>query len=277
MSIVSRIHAASLALVVLSAPLTAQNADKPTALFDALQMNEVTAIMQAEGLAYGKTIATDMFPDRADDDWAATVARIYDLDKMQSQVRAAFDAALGEADIDPLLAFFQSEPGKTFVALEISARQAMLEEDVKTASEEAAAIARADRGPRFQLLAEFIETNDLVEPNVVGALNSNFAFYMGLMDGGAFDGDLTEDQILTDVWSQEADIRANTIDWLYSFLLMAYAPMSDDDIKTYLAFSASPSGEVMNRILFDSFDDMFDQISYALGRSAAKMMSAQEL
>ena len=70
----------------------------------------------------------------------------------------------------------------------------------------------------------FIETNNLIETNVAGALNTNYAFYMGLMDGQAFGGALTEEQVLSDVWSQEAEIRSNTTEWLYAFLWMAYQP-----------------------------------------------------
>lgn len=277
MSILKKLHSAAFALSIVAGPLLAQDSTDVEALFDSLQMEQITEIMQSEGIAYGRTIAGDMFPDRDGAEWAATVAGIYDIEMMQAKVRTDFETALGDADIAPLLAFFQTEQGRMFVELEVSARRAMLDDAVKTASEDAAAIAMKDRGPRFQLLAEFIESSDLVEPNVVGALNSNFAFYMGLMDGGAFDGALTQDQILTDVWAQEADIRANTTDWLYSFLLMAYAPMSDTDIHSYIAFSKSPSGEVLNRVLFSSYDEMFDQISYNLGQSAAKMMAAKEL
>ena len=247
------------------------------ALFDALLLPEITQIMQQEGLNHGAQIAVDMFPDRSGAEWATAVESIYDVERMTVQARADFAASLKDADLTAVFNYFETAPGATFVSLEVSARAAMLDEAVKTASEEAAAIAMQDRGTRFQLIAEFVEVNDLVEPNVVGALNANFAFYMGLADGGAFDAALTQDQILMDVWDQEPDIRANTSEWLYSFLLMAYAPMADADIQRYIEFSQTDDGKVLNIALFDAFDAMFTDISYDLGRAAARVMDSQDL
>lgn len=258
-------------------PAIAADEDQIDALFDALKMSEITQIMQEEGAVFSATIADDLFPERTDTGWAATVQRIYDLDAMTTKVRADFGAALKDRNIDAIAEFFGTEHGASFVELEVSARRAMLDEAIKTASEDAAAIAMQDRGPRFQLIAQFIETSDLIEPNVVGALNSNYAFYNGLMDGGYFDAGLSEDQILSDVWGQEPDIRANTTEWLYAFLLLAYAPMSDDDLETYIAFSATDAGQLLNTALFAAFSDMFDAISYQLGRAAADVASATQL
>ena len=263
---------------LLAAPVFAQSANGDLdRLYEVLQLDAVTEIMQQEGTRYGATIGEDMFPDRLDGEWDLAVAQIYDLERMQDKVRADFAQSLTDADIAPILAYFETAPGQTFVTLEISARRAMLDEAVKDASEDSATIARADRTPRFQMIAEFIETNDLIEPNVVGALNSNYAFYVGLMDGDAFGGDLSEDQILTDVWTQEPDIRANSTDWLFSFLLMAYDPMSDDDLADYIAFSKTDAGAAVNLALFEAFDEMFEGISYQLGRAAADVMTAQDL
>ena len=99
----------------------------------------------------------------------------------------------------------------------------------------------------------------------------------GLLDGGAFGGSLTEDQILTDVWSQEQDIRDNTSEWIHSFLFMAYQPLEDADLQAYIAFSESDAGAVINRAMFDSFDRLFNGISRSLGRAAAAEMTSQEL
>ena len=163
------------------------------------------------------------------------------------------------------------------VGLEVSARRALLDDAVEEASEDAAAIAAADGDPRLDLVAEFVEVNNLVETNVAGSLNSNLAFYEGLVAGRAFGGALTEEQILTDVWSQEADIRENTTEWLYSFLFMAYAPLEDADLDAYIAFSQTEAGEQINRAMFESFDALFTGISRSLGRAAAAEMTTQEL
>jgi len=176
-----------------------------------------------------------------------------------------------------MLAFFTSEPGRTIVSLEVSAREALLDDAVEEAAKEAASIALADDAPRMALIQEYAEVNSLVETNVVGALNANYAFFSGLMEGGSFPQSMSEDEILADVWSQEPDIRANTTEWINSFLFMAYQPLSDDDLQAYIAFSQSEAGQEVNEALFAAFDAMFIDISRNLGRASARFMTRQEL
>jgi hypothetical protein len=56
---------------------------------------------------------------------------------------------------------------------------------------------RSEEDPAYRSSdRDFIEANDLVERNVSGALNSNFAFYRGLSDGGAFEVEIPEELML---------------------------------------------------------------------------------
>ncbi len=262
--------------VLMGSTATAQPSDADI-LFDALGLPDIIDVMREEGVAYGAQIGADLFPNQVTPAWSATVETIYDAAAMQTTVRAAFNDILDGTDIAPMLDFFRSEPGQSIVALEVSARRALLDDAVDEASKDAARIAQADNTDRFQLIEEFAETNGLIETNVAGAMNANVAFYMGLMDGGAFDDALTESQILNDVYDQEPEIRENTSEWVYSFLLLAYDPISDDDIKAYTAFSSTDAGAVLNGALFEAFDDMFDAISFALGRESARVMAGQDL
>lgn len=257
-------------------PAFAQNTQAEL-LFDALGLPDIVDIMREEGVVYGAQIGTDLFPNQVSPAWRATVETIYDSAAMHASVKAAFIHALDNRDISPMVAFFSSDLGKTLVSLEVSARRALLDDTIEQASKDAATGAKANNTERFQLIDAFVQTNDLIEINVAGAMNSNVAFYMGLMAGGAFDEALTQDQIVNDVWDQEADIRANTSEWVYGFLLLAYDPVSAADLETYTAFSASDTGVALNGALFTAFDDMFDAISFALGREAARVMAGQDL
>ncbi len=257
-------------------PAAAQESDTD-ALFDLLMLPEIIEIMREEGISYGDTIGQDLFGGPPNAEWTNTVARIYDYETMEGLVRADFAVSLEDADLTPMMEFFGSEQGQMIVGLEVSARRALLDEAVEDASKDAAAIATADENPRLALVKEFVETNNLIETNVEGSLNSNLAFYAGLLDGDAFDGALTEDQILTDVWSQEGDIRESTTEWIYSFLFMAYQPLDDADLQAYIAFSETGAGEQINRAMFVSFDRLFTGISRSLGRAAASEMTMQEL
>ena len=265
-------------LILLSAPVIAQDAAPSSDdLYAAMRLDEIVAVMRDEGLAYGDEIAADLFDGTAPIEWDGLIAAIYDADRMRAEVRTALAAALEGADVAPMVAFFTTEPGASFIALEISARQAMLDDAVEEAAKESAAVAMADDTARYQLVSRYVEANDLIETNVVSAMNSNVAYYMGLLQGGAIGGDVTEDQILTDVWRQEEEIRANTTEWVYTFLLMAYAPVADADIEAYVAFSETAAGRALNNAVFQAFDGMFTDISNALGQVSAQFLVTQEL
>jgi len=260
----------------LASPTIAQDHDAEI-LFEALGLPDIIDIMREEGVVYGVQVGTDLFPSRVGPSWSATVETIYDAEVMQRDVKAAFIAALDGDDVAAMIAFFTSDLGRRFVDLEVAARRALLDDETDAASKALAATARAQNSARFQIVDTFVQSNDLIETNVVGALNSNYAFYTGLMKGGAFEDALTEDQILADVWDQEPDIRANTAEWVYSFLMLAYDPVSDADLQAYIAFSKSEAGQQLNHTLFDAFDDHFDAISYKLGFEAARMMTGADL
>ncbi|KPP91123.1 MAG: putative protein conserved in bacteria (DUF2059) [Rhodobacteraceae bacterium HLUCCA08] len=268
-------HAAAFSLT-LAGPVAAQQAD-PAEVFDAMRMDDLLRIMQQEGLAYGDEIGRDLFGAAPPARWDEQIAVIYDQDRMGATIRAELAAELEGADVQAILDFFASDLGRNVIALELAAREALLDDAVEDASREAAIVAMADEAPRVLQVERYIAANDLIETNVVGALNSNYAFYMGMMDGGALPGQMGEDQILSDVWGQEPEIRQNTTEWLYSFLLMAYGPLSDEEMEAYIAFSESPAGQEINAALFEAFDGMFIDISRALGVASAEVMTVQEL
>ena len=257
----------------------AQSADetKVDALLEALAMPEMIEIMRKEGLAYGDILATDMLPGGPSDHWRIALLAIYDTEMMYEEVRGAFGEAIAGDDIDTMLDFFTTDPGIKIIGLEVSARRALLDEAVEEASKENAAIAMMDETPRFLMVQEYVEVNDLIEANVVGALNSSYAFYTGLIDGGAMPAGVTAESALQDVWSREPEVRNETTEWVYSFLMMAYQPLTDEELTAYIDFSKSEAGQDMGDALFVAFDGMFDDVSRGLGLASSRFMISQEL
>jgi hypothetical protein len=269
------IPSAVAAFGVLAVP--AQADTDARALFEALGMPAIIDIMRKEGLSYGDTIRSDLFPGQGGAGWAAVVSDIYDYDGMQAAMLQGLEADLAGVDLDPLLSFFASERGQRIVDYEVSARRALMDDEVEQAAEAAAAeLPQTDPG-RFALLEEFVAVNDLVESNVMGAMNSNYAFYLGLMEGSAFDQTLNEEEILADVWSQEDSLRSDTTDWVYSYLALAYDPLSDEDIEAYIAISRTAEGRALNRALFSAFDGLFVDISRRLGVGASRFLAGQDI
>jgi len=263
-----------------AAPSTAPSAAakaEVAPLLDALGLNELLPIMRAEGLAYSEELALDMFPGRGGPRWESLVDRIYGVERMSEIMTTEMARDLDSAEIAPVMEFFTSELGRRIVRLEISAREALLEPSVEDASKSALAVMRERDDPRLEVLERFVQANDLIESNVVGALNSNWAFYQGLDAGGAFQGALSEQEMLADVWEQEPMIRADTTDWVFSYLAMAYQPLSDEEIDLYTALSNTPEGEALNTALFAAFDRMFTTISRDLGLAAATFMMGEDI
>ncbi len=243
----------------------------------ALGLPEIIEVMREEGLVNGGELAEEMFPGRGGSNWQELVDKIYDTGWMTRIVWTGLSAELKNTDLDPLIAFFEGETGRKIVSLEVSARRALLDKAVEESSKARLAELTAYGDPLLDLVTEYVEANELLEYNVVGAMNSNYAFYTGLQDGGAFDMTLTEEQILTDVWSQEEVIRADTRDWLYGFLVMAYQPLTEAELKDYIALSETVEGQALNRALFVAFDQLFVEVSRALGRSAATFVVGEDL
>jgi hypothetical protein len=248
-------------------------------LSDTLMMGAIMDIMRQEGVDYGKTLEADLFPGRGGDRWSSIVAQIYDPVRM----RAGFDAALGKelagagAEMADIEAFFGSEQGQRILGLEVEARRALLDQDVEDAAKVGWEDLQADSSGRVAQLRRFAEVNDLIESNVMGALNANLGFYRGLATAGSFAEDMTEEEMLSDVWGQEPSIRQETEDWLFPFLSLAYQPLPDADLDAYTAFSETPAGQRMNAALFAAFDAVFTQISYELGMAAAVQMQGDDI
>lgn len=263
----------SMALSPIAGSVAAQD-DGTEALFETLRLGEVIEIMRREGLSYGETIENDLFPGRGGDVWDRTVERIYARDRMETRVAEDFAAAMDSAAMAPAAAFFETEAGQEIVSLEIEARRALEDDEVEEA---ARAAVQELPAPRFDRIEAFIEANDLVEQNVTGAMNSNYAFYQGLAEGGALLPGLSEDEMIADVWAQEPEIRADTRDWLLAYLGLAYEPLGDETVDAYIAFSRSEAGQALNRAIFMAFDGLYEDISRELGNGAAGFMQGEDI
>ena len=250
---------------------------KHTQLMEALRLHDIIEVVAAEGIAAGPEIEEDMFPGRGGFGWKVELERIYDIPRVMSIMSDDIRANVSEADADVLISFLGSPLGKRIVEGEVAARAAMLDEDVDQAATDLAQKMRREGGRRVEQIAEFIAAYDLVTSNVVGGLNSNYAFYQGLAAGGALPDSMTEDQIVNEVWSQQDTITTETEDWLYAYLLASYAGLSDDEVQTYIAFARTDAAQAFNAVLFDSFGTVFTSISRALGRAVADRMLAQDI
>jgi hypothetical protein len=248
-------------------------------LADLLDITGLIDVMRIEGRENAVGVDSDLLGGQGGAAWLVTVDKVYDPVKL----RASFEAGLahelaGAPEVQADMArFFGSDLGKRIVQLEVTARRTLLDDTAEAATKALWDKDFAQKSHRSQQIEAFAQINDLIESNVTGALNSNLAFFRGLSAGGAFEQPMPEDDMLAQVWSQEAAIRADTADWLYPFLMLAYKPLSNAELDQYIAFSKTKSGKKINAAIFAAFDSMFVQLSAELGASAARMMSGEDI
>jgi len=243
-------------------------------LYDTLKIDEILDLMRTEGIADGEALRTELFPGSGPDGggWAESVRGIYDIAWMKLEFRRHFVAGMQEHSPEPLLDFFTSDLGRKIVSVEVLVRRAFLDENMEELARQAFEDARAEGNPRLDPIEEFIETNDLIGMNVEGALNAGYAFL------SAFRSEMmSEGRILSDLQTREPEIRADTGDWLHSYLFMAFAPLTGEEVADYIAISDSAEGKAMNRALFSAFDKVFIEIAARLGEAAASYMAGKDI
>jgi Uncharacterized protein conserved in bacteria (DUF2059) len=220
-----------------------------------------------------------MFPSGGGTGWADAVDRIYDTPRL----RAAFDQKLSsDLASDPqavaeIVKFFGSELGSRVVSLEIEARRAILDEAAEEAARVAADKRRTNRDPRSRQIDRFIEASDLLEMNVAGSLSGSLAFMTGLNEAGVNGVALPADELTRQVWEQETQIRDDTEIWLQAYLGLAYSPLTEAEMNSYIAFWESPAGQRLNAVLFAAFNQVFSGVSRDLGHAAGLAMLGQDI
>jgi len=269
------IRAFALSLCVCAWPVIAQADAARERLFDILDLTSYVEIARQEGLEATDEISLSLLGRPADAAMMAQMGKVYDIDRMTETVRRDVDAALTSEQVAAALIFFESDLGLRATELELAARRAMSDKDVEAAAEAAWFDAQETRPWLVARIREIKEAGDLVDRNVSGQLNSNLRFYQGLVDGNALT--LSEEDILADVWAQEAQTRADTVAWLGGYMHLAYEPLSEEDLTTYVAFWQTQVAGALSAAIYAGFGRMFDDVAYATGRVMAVSMATQDL
>ncbi|SEP12601.1 hypothetical protein SAMN04490248_12720 [Salinihabitans flavidus] len=263
-------------LALLCLPVAAARAEPGRgidAVMTALDIPGFVAVMRVELLAQADEIAGDLLGGNTDG-WTSDVGRILNEDRMTDSVREGIVARLAPVHVPAVLKFFESDLGQQIIAYEIEARWEILNPALEKSAMAAPDLLSPD-DPRLALVQKLGRVNDLIDLNVEGALNSRYSFFRGLSVGGG--SEMTEEDILSTVWRQEPELRAQTEEWLDGYGLLAYEALSDAELQRYIAFSITPAGQALNHALFDGFDRMYSQINYALGLAMAHAIEGERL
>ncbi|WP_378943795.1 hypothetical protein [Paracoccus sp. R86501] len=249
-------------------------------LWSVLKIEPQMQIFQQEAVSEAARLDADNMIAGTGRPWAATVGDIHDPMRLQTLFRQGLTRALDRADpalIEQGLRFYETGLGRRMVPLETSARHAMLSDEVTAQASAAFAQAEFQDDSRAEQILRLIDVADLVAPNVSSGLNASVAFSDGFEAVGGFDMPLTQDQMLAETWAQQDQIEAETRDWLQSFLMMAYSPLRDDEVETYISFASSPAGRELARVMFAAYDTVFLQTSRDMGMAAGLRLQGQQL
>lgn len=259
--------------VLLSAQATRAGESAAEQVHALIRLDETVEVLRDEGLAYALDNREIILGrSGSETEWRTAMEAVYDLERHQAAVRAAFIAALSEETASALIAPLREAAVQKAIGLELSARRAFLAPGVEETAREAW---RGDGGgAHVAAIAAIIEANDLVDRNSSAALNASFLFLRALAGP---DGMALEEQILADVWASEEETRAETGEWLGAFMALAYAPLNTAEMAAYAALWQSEAGRALNAALFEGFEPMFTEAAVGIGRAAAALLVRSEL
>lgn len=266
-----------IALLIPGGAASAQDRPPLEPLIEVLQLHDVFAVLQLEGINYGADLDREILNNTGGKKWQQAVRDIYEPNRIWQTFLPVFTAHLEGQDLPAMTSFFSSPLGQKITVFELQTRRLMLD---KAREQDNRAVYRSmveTGGLRLTLLRELVAANELIEYNVMGAMNARYAFYTGMAKGDAFDHEVSQADVLLNVWSQEAEIRLNIKEWIFAYFLLAYAPLTDAELQAYIDFSSSKSGRALNAALFAGYDEVFSTVSKALGVSAARIMQSENL
>lgn len=254
-------------LVVIFLSATVANAQAQVTLtMDHLKLSELIHIMRSEGLEYAATLNIEMLNGQGSAVWEDQIGAIYDTQLMSEVVRKEI-ATIPENQLRQINQFYGSNLGAKIVDLEIAARIAMTDNDIRNIAEDNYQIALAQDPKSLLQVNLIVSEGDLIERNVTAALTSNYRFYLGLVDGGSFDA--SEQEVIEQTWEQEDEIRLNTVKWMMGYLLLSYQSLDEAEMIELINFKKTRAGRALNAAIFDGFGAMYGDISYTLGRAVA--------
>lgn len=239
-----------------------------------LRTDALFAIIADEGAGYGREVGRALFAEGVVPGWDAAVARIYAPGPLRERFEQVLDDTLARRPDarEAAIAFLGSPPGQRITAHEIEARRALLDEAAAEAAAVMAERMQETRDPRLRRLRRLMVAGNLVEENTAAAMSGLLAFERGLQEAASPSMRLPEDQLAREIMAREAEIRAETTDWLTAFMALAYAGLDDADLDAYAEFAESPAGRAVNAAIFTAYAAALVPALHELGLEAGRVL-----
>ncbi len=245
-------------------------------LMAALQFDAVVDTMVAEERAHGAALAEGFFPDAPQDGWQDRVDSIHTIERATGILRREMAEVFADYDLEPMIAYFETDAAQIILGLEASARAAFSDQSLVEAIQADIDGLIAARPELFDQIQDYIEYTDLVEQNVQAAFLSNVAFAAGLIEGGQFQG-MAPERLAAEMWAGEDATRADTENWLNAFLMTAYGPANPEDLQIYINSALTPDGTILNAAINRAFQRLYAETSFDMGQAVAEFMGGDEI
>lgn len=242
-----------------------------------LQLAELARILADEAMVDAETQLDPALDPGARREWLSNLRRLNDAERLLSMLSDALSragASAPEAELLRALDFYRKPLGKRVVALELSARRAMIDPDGRSAAEAAYVQSGREAAARRQKLEQLIDASDVIEASVASGLNAYLAATRGFQ---AAVGENGTEADLVDVWAQEDQIRHEVGNWVRGLLFLAYGPLSDAELEQLIAFTKSSEGQILADVVLQAFDEVFMQVAFETGMASAASIAGEEL
>ncbi|KIC48792.1 DUF2059 domain-containing protein [Tateyamaria sp. ANG-S1] len=233
-------------------------------LIDAMGIPPLIDAFVTEGRDAGQSINEAFLNGQGGAVWAETVQRIYDPQRMESELRSVMAEELDAATAEQALLFFESELGARIITLEVQARQAFMDEQVEAA-------AKAAPSTSGEAVTAYLSARGLIDRNADVAVAAQAAFLDGLAEASGQAGDVP------DMDGLRARILVDTESWLRGYNALVQSALSADDIAIYTSFWETEVGNAVDDALFLAFGQSYTTLSFALGQAAGRLVPQNEL
>ena len=242
---------------------TAQSDSAGDRLFDAMGIPALIAAFAEEGVQSIPSLDASFLGGQGGDVFAETAQRLYDPARIEAELRASFKDLVDPQDARQAEVFFASKQGMDIVALEVEARQAMvddtLEDAVKAASSEASAG-----------VLRLISVRDLVEVNTDIAMAARHAFYEGLVSAAP-------GTQAPDIEGQRGIVAEDTRAWITGYYMLVASALDESDLDTYAAFWETDVGQGVDAALSEAFEKSYVTLSFGLGQIVGRLLPQNDL
>ena len=244
-------------------------------LYDALHMDILVDVIVSEGQEQVKDAAELYLSGRAIKVFIDQNRNLYQPSVIKERLIKGLDVGMTADQRSIALAFFQTETGSLAAELEATARQAISDQAIEDHAKAMVANAEKNKEARVTELSDAIEKMGLIDMNLAGAMTAQYHFLMPLAKVDALG--LNQAEILNMIQEGQEEIIDNITTWLMAFTYMAYTPLGDEQLTTYLSYQMSENGAALNSALFDAFNGIDRDMSAAMGLALAQALQSQEL